>query len=842
MKKPINERIDKYYLNQKPPKNIRGRFIDELFLPNIDSIISKKENDSVNDKEHIETLLNPNEIEWKRISDVYPNAAVYEENLNIEDINQGKIGLCYFLSSLASLMKYQKYLSQIFLTKKTNNKCYYEIVLFVNGEFQIVIIDDFIPFLKNKNKPYFSHPTNNNEIWVLLLEKAWAKINGGYNKIIEGWPSEVLSCFTGFNTTFLINDDYSEEEETLFYTLDNFLNKTDSILLVTTKSDQKKLEKEMVEKNLIRSHTYILEGAVELTTKTQKKVKLLKISNPWGYREWSGDYSDKSSLWENIPEESRKKFFDKEKKKNLFFISIEDFLKYFIRTDICLIIFNCEGYCFKRTFEPLSTYEKNNKPFFYVISVEEDETILSISLITEYWMYNKLLNKNNSFPASLVLMRYNEKTKLFTDFEASYNSCDDCNINLIDIKQGLYLLFTFVSYENSNPIKPNFYVTKIISNKKIKINHINEISMENSYKLLQIMFIHAIKEENKDDIKSNEIYYDINNNFLNSGIGYRIVINPFKEKYLKWINNTKDIVNMFMLYPYQNNTEFNFFVYPKGEYICLGMKKNTYGSYWFNLKSTMKNYKVNPKDLKELQSKDELSNFNYKNFLIANNTENYNDDNNQDVFRFTSMLKKEAKSRKVYTIKEINKLMLIELRRREPEIVGRLLNLEEPENNDKLIWVYINKENGFYIGQVKEKNLNNNREIKEMNESTIIIREGRGAFKYNSPENLLFVGNWKNNKKNGIGKIYDEKDRLIFDGFFENDKKNGHGILMYVNGDKYDGEFVNDIRQGKGLYYWKDGSRWEGNFVDNVMDGKGIFYGNDGESYEANYTYGNFVE
>ena len=69
------------------------------------------------------------------------------------------------------------------------------------------------------------------------------------------------------------------------------------------------------------------------------------------------------------------------------------------------------------------------------------------------------------------------------------------------------------------------------------------------------------------------------------------------------------------------------------------MKKNTYGSYWFNLKSTMKNYKVNPKDLKELQSKDELSNFNYKNFLIANSTEIYNDENYKDVFRFTSMLK-----------------------------------------------------------------------------------------------------------------------------------------------------------------------------------------------------------
>ena len=255
MKKNVYEKINNYYLNQKPPKNLRGRFIDELFLPNNNSLIPIRQNGAFNEKDnYANSIIDPKDIEWKRISDVYPDAVIYEENMNLEDIGQGKLGLCYFLCSLASLIKYQKFLSQIFLTKKLNNKCYYEIVLFINGEFQIVIIDDYIPFLKGKNKPYFSHP-NNSEIWVLLLEKAWAKVNGGYEKIIEGWPSEVLSCFTGFNTTFLINDDYSEEEETLFYTLDNFLNKTDSLLLVTTKSDQKKLEREMVEKNLIRSHT-----------------------------------------------------------------------------------------------------------------------------------------------------------------------------------------------------------------------------------------------------------------------------------------------------------------------------------------------------------------------------------------------------------------------------------------------------------------------------------------------------------------------------------------------------------------------------------------------------------
>ena len=172
MKKTIYEKINTYYLNQKPPKNIKGRFLDELFLPNNNSLLSKKNNNNpLEEKNNQESIINPNEIEWKRISDVYPDAVIYEENLNLEDINQGKIGLCYFLCSLASLIKYQKFLSQIFLTKKINNKCYYEIILFINGQFQIVIIDDYIPFLKSKNKPYFSHP-NNNEIWVLLLEKS----------------------------------------------------------------------------------------------------------------------------------------------------------------------------------------------------------------------------------------------------------------------------------------------------------------------------------------------------------------------------------------------------------------------------------------------------------------------------------------------------------------------------------------------------------------------------------------------------------------------------------------------------------------------------------------------
>ena len=125
MKRSIYEKTNKYYLNQRPPKNIKGRFIDELFLPNKSSLLSNKANEPKNERDNYESIIKPNEIEWKRISDVYPNGVLYEENLNLEDINHGKVSLCYFLSSLASLIKYQKFLSQIFLTKKMNNKYYY---------------------------------------------------------------------------------------------------------------------------------------------------------------------------------------------------------------------------------------------------------------------------------------------------------------------------------------------------------------------------------------------------------------------------------------------------------------------------------------------------------------------------------------------------------------------------------------------------------------------------------------------------------------------------------------------------------------------------------------------
>ena len=57
-----------------------------------------------------------------------------------------------------------------------------------------LILDDYFP-CKNKS-PCFSN-AHGNELWVLLVEKAWAKLHGSYDRIESGISCLALRDLSG---------------------------------------------------------------------------------------------------------------------------------------------------------------------------------------------------------------------------------------------------------------------------------------------------------------------------------------------------------------------------------------------------------------------------------------------------------------------------------------------------------------------------------------------------------------------------------------------------------------------------------------------------------------------
>ena len=118
----------------------------------------------------------------------------------------------------------------------------------------------------------------------------------------------------------------------------------------------------------------------------------------------------------------------------------------------------------------------------------------------------------------------------------------------------------------------------------------------------------------------------------------------------------------------------------------------------------------------------------------------------------------------------------------------------------------------------------------ECNEDGIQI--GKGMMKYNNGE--IFIGNWKNNKKNGKGLLcFEINDMDLFNKNFDIIKNNIVKIFELDFGNNfYYGDFVNDIMDGKGILFMKKNENnmkdliYEGDFKNNKKHGKGVIYFN----------------
>ena len=139
---------------------------------------------------------------------------------------------------------------------------------------------------------YFAQCRSENETWLPLLEKAYAKAHGDFNSIQGGFTGEAIEDLTGGVTTELFTSDILDTDK--FWT-DEIMKVNDEFLFgcATGAFDNwQGASWQTDRKDIISMHAYSILEAKEI-----KGERLLRVRNPWGQTEWKGAWSDGSEQW-----------------------------------------------------------------------------------------------------------------------------------------------------------------------------------------------------------------------------------------------------------------------------------------------------------------------------------------------------------------------------------------------------------------------------------------------------------------------------------------------------------------------------------------------------------------
>jgi calpain-15 len=328
----------------QPLNLVEGKFLDPVFPPERSSLIRFW------NQADIVSQVEWERFTWVRLSDLFKdNRMEIFDDIQPDDIMQGNLGDCYFLSALSAIAEVPERIKRLFITTTLPTDCCYRVWILNLGMWTEFCIDDYYPIKpppdpkklgagqklnagQNRDNPIaFSGPRINKglvELWVLLLEKAWAKKYQCYYDIQAGYTDEVLTDLTGAPCETL-----SCKSGSLW---DKIVQADQAKYILTAgcvgspQSDDSELYQSL---GLLIDHSYALISAKEVQIDAGATARLLKIRNPWGHFEWKGDWSDNSSKWTS--ETMQEVGYVANADDGTFWMSFEDFQRYFESCTIC---------------------------------------------------------------------------------------------------------------------------------------------------------------------------------------------------------------------------------------------------------------------------------------------------------------------------------------------------------------------------------------------------------------------------------------------------------------------------------------------------------------------------
>ena len=352
--------------------------------------------------------INPDYIEWYSIKEINDEATFFYDGTESNDVMQGALGDCWFISAL-SVIATKDYLLRGEFNKSIlddgkideeeikmmsegiyppifhsfSTKGIYCFRFFKNFKWRYVIVDDRLPchavYNQNQTKKLiFAHCRLDNEFWVPLIEKAYAKIHGSYYALVSGCIDDGLVDMTGLVSKKILKDNnlltMPTKIEELWNLLINYSSlkfdkdlwtqsgkkvtskyytRNKSMMGCSVEPNSRNKEMEITMKGhkigIIAGHAYSILDAFEIpkprSKKSRKTSRLLRIRNPWGNYEWNGKWCDNSEEIiknkERIENVLKKKYEDSSEKIDFskddgtFLMRFSDFRKIFNNIFFC---------------------------------------------------------------------------------------------------------------------------------------------------------------------------------------------------------------------------------------------------------------------------------------------------------------------------------------------------------------------------------------------------------------------------------------------------------------------------------------------------------------------------
>ena len=318
-------------------------------------------------------------VEWYPLSDISDSAQFFSDGVESNDVIQGCLGDCWFISAL-SVIATKDYLlrgefsDDILSDKKIDEeesimlstgiyppifhsfrkKGIFCFRFFKDFKWRYVLVDNRLPCNKIYNDNQiptllYGQCRARNEFWVPLIEKAYAKLHGSYRALVSGFIDDGLVDLTGLTSKkMIIEDDLSKNKQKADELWDILLQnstltfnegkqKTSGGKLVSAKfftrnktmmgcsveSKGNSVEMEVVLHNrhtgVLAGHAYSILDVFEIPKprgKRRKTSRLLRIRNPWGRKEWNGKWSDDSVETKQNKERIEQKLNEKYKGTN----------------------------------------------------------------------------------------------------------------------------------------------------------------------------------------------------------------------------------------------------------------------------------------------------------------------------------------------------------------------------------------------------------------------------------------------------------------------------------------------------------------------------------------------